>query len=968
MTRIRQIFTDKSNFSPCYNAEALESGSFIPTTLHLHFMEELLTTKLFVPLNRPELVPRSNLIQRLTAGTHSGRKLTLISAPAGFGKTTLVTEWLHNLQGDAKQENHPQPRIAWLSLDEGDNDPVRFLTYFLAALKHIQGIDLPLEKSVAILQSAQPPPIEALLTSLINEIATVHHRIILSLDDYHLIENQPIHDGIHFFLDHMPPQMHLIIATREDPLFPLSRLRAQGQLTEMRAADLRFTFSECAEFINQAMGLNISEEDIAALEARTEGWIVGLQMAALSMQGRAEVTNFIQSFTGSHRFVLDYLIEEVLDQQPEIIQTFLLHTSILDRLCGPLCDEVLGATNGQETLENIEKANLLVVPLDDERKWFRYHHLFADVLQSLLMERQPDQIAALHQRASQWFEQNHQRDHAIRHAFAAQDYERAAGLLELILPTIDGKNLWTKWLGWIKALPDDVVRIRPVLCAGYGSTLLMIGELEAAEVRLKDAERWLNTKAELSTHPEDSDPGSEQHQRMVVTDVEQFRSLPASIAIARAYIAQATGDIPGTVNYARQVLENFTEQGDQLIRGQATTLLGLASWASGDLETARQAFSDFITLMRTADNVSNTISASPVLAEIMMAQGQLREAFATFQGALQLAADQGEPLPLGTEDLYRGISELYRERGDFETATQHLLTSNKLAEQDSQSDWQRRLYVSDARIKQSQGDLEGALAQLDNAERLSIRSPLPDVRPIQALKTRIFVAQGRLTEALGWAHERDLSIDDELSYLREFEHITLARLLMAQYQRDSTDDTLHAAMELLKRLLQAAEEGGRMGSMIEILALQAIVYDIKGDISAAGVALERALEMAEPEGYLRILADEGPHMARLLSDHFSGKTKSHYLQRLLAVFASEVPDISKTKTAETHLVDPLSKREIEVLQLISEGLSNQEIATRLYLSLNTVKVHTRNINSKLSVSSRAKAVIKAKALGILPAN
>jgi LuxR family transcriptional regulator, maltose regulon positive regulatory protein len=928
-------------------------------------MEEILTTKLYLPLNRPEIVPRSNLIQRLTEGAHSGRKLTLISAPAGFGKTTLVTEWLHNLQRDAKQENQPKLGIAWLSLDEGDNDPLRFLTYFLAALKDIEGIELALEKSHSMLQSTQLPPIESVLTSLINEIATVNDRIILSLDDYHLIEKQPIHDGISFLLDNMPSQMHIVIATREDPHFPLSRLRARGQLIELRASDLRFTLSECAEFLTQAMGLNISEEDIASLEARTEGWIVGLQMAALSMQGRTEVANFIQSFTGSHRFVLDYLIEEVLDQQPEEIQTFLLHTSILDRLCGPLCDAVLSIQSGQETLEYIEQANLLIVPLDDERKWFRYHHLFTDVLQSLLMERQPGQIAALHLRASEWFEKYHQPEDAIRHAFAAQDFERAAGLLELILPTVDGKNLWTKWLGWIKAVPDEVIKTRPVLCAGYGSTLLMIGEFEAAEAFLQYAEGWLDNTAELSAHPEGPDSSSEQNQRMVVVDEDQFRSLHASIAIARAYIAQATGDIPGTIKYAQQVLENFNETGDQLQRGQATTLLGLASWASGDLETARQAFSDFITMMQAADNISNMISASPVLAEIIMAQGQLREAFATFQQALQLAADQGEPMPLGTEELYRGISEIYRERGDLEAATQHLLTSKKLAEQDSQSDWQRRLCVTEARIKQSQGNLEGALALLDDAERMSIRSPLPDARPIRALKTRIYVSQGRLAEALGWAHEQDLSIDDELNYLREFEHVTLARVLIAQYLSGRAHNSLREALVLLERLLQAAEEGGRTGSMIEILTLQALAHNAQGDNSHALLTLERALELAEPERYLRIFADEGPPMARLLSNVFSGKTKSDYMRQLLAAFPSNVPDVSNIEATESILVDPLSKREMEVLQLISEGLSNQEIATKLYLSLNTVKVHTRNIHSKLAVNSRAKAVVKAKALGIL---
>jgi LuxR family maltose regulon positive regulatory protein len=514
--------------------------------------EPLLLTKLYVPSTRPNNVLRPRLIERLNEGMH--RKLTLISAPAGFGKTTLVSEWAAGCD----------QRVAWLSLDEGDNDPTRFLTYFVAAL---QTISVKIGKGVlAILDSPQPLVTESILVALLNEISTIPNNFILVLDDYHVIDSKPVDEALTFLLDHLPPQMHLVITTREDPSLPLARLRARGQSTELRVADLRFNSSEAADFLNRVMSLDLSAEDITALEARTEGWIAGLQLAAISMQGHQDTTSFIKSFTGSHHFVLDYLIEEVLHQQSESVQAFLLRTSILDRMCGPLCDAVLHdiAGSGQETLEYLERANLFIVPLDNERCWYRYHHLFCDLLcQRLGQKLSPEEIAEYHLHASQWYEKNGDMAESFYHVFAAGDYGRAAGLAELAWQGMDSTFQSAAWLGWVQKLPEDVIRDRPVLCIQAAQALTDAGELEASEARLRDAEQWL-----------DGSPDG-----IVVVDKGQLGSLPAMIALTHATNAQIQGNLSATVKYAELALQLIPED-DLFRRAQATVLPPVAGFPS----------------------------------------------------------------------------------------------------------------------------------------------------------------------------------------------------------------------------------------------------------------------------------------------------------------------------------------------------------------------------------------------------
>ncbi len=907
----------------------------------------ILATKLYIPPPQPNAVLRPRLIERLNEGLH--RRLTLISAPAGFGKTTLLSGWAAGCGRPA----------GWLSLDEGDNDPARFLAYLVAALQTIAA-DIG-ESVLDVLQSPQPPPTESILTTLLNEITTIPHDFALVLDDYHVVDAKPVDDALAFLIEHLPPRMHLIIATREDPHLPLARLRARGQLAELRAADLRFTPSEAAEFLKEVMGLTLSAEDIAALETRTEGWIAGLQLAALSMRGREDVTGFVKAFAGDDRYIVDYLIEEVLQRQPERTRSFLLQTSILDRLSGPLCDAVTGQEDGRGMLEAVERSNLFVVPLDHQRRWYRYHHLFTDVLQARLLQEQPDHAPALHQRASEWYKHNGLPADAIRHALAARDFERAAELVEVTWRAMDRGSQSATWLGWAKALPDELVRVRPVLSAEYARALLNVGELEAAEPRLQDAERWLDTTAGMSGRPHD--PSAE----MVVVDEEQFRSLPATIATARAAHAQALGDVPGTVTNARRALD-LLPGGDYYERGVLAAHLGVAYWTSGDLEAAHRSFADFMANMRMAGNTLVAISGTFVLADIRMAQGRLHEAVRTYERSLQLAMAQGEPVLRGTADLYLGLSELHCEQGDLKVARQHLLTSKELGERATLPELQYRSCVAMARIREAEGDLDGALDLLHEAERQYISSPVSDVRPAAALKARVWIAQGRLAEALGWAREQGLSAHDELSYMREFEHITLARMLIAHYRSDRIEHSIHEAMELLERLLQAAEESGSMGSVIEILMLQALAHEAQGDDSTALVPLERALSLAEPEGYVRVFVDEGTPIARLLYEALSHGVEREFTRRLLAAFPvaeSEQTTSSQLRGPESELVEPLSARELEVLQLIAEGLTNRDVATRLYLSPHTVKVHTRNIFTKLAVKNRTQAVARGKALGIL---
>ncbi len=901
----------------------------------------LLETKFYVPRSRRDLVPRPRLAERLDRG--SALKLVLVSAPAGFGKTTLLTEWL--AAGPAAPAG--ERRAAWLSLDRADNDPVSFWTYVIAALRTVApGVG---DSALTLLQAAQPPPIETVLTALLNDLGAAAGDIVLVLDDYHGIDASDVQGGMAFLLDHLPPWLHVVIASRADPALPLARWRARGELTEIRASELRFTPDEAAAYLNQMMGLQLTAEDVAALEARTEGWIAALQLAALSMQGRDDVAGFIAGFAGDDRYVVDYLVEEVLQRQPDRIQAFLLQTSILGRLSGPLCDAVTGQGGGKAMLEALDRGNLFLVPLDDRRRWYRYHQLFADVLQARLLDEQPGQVPDLHRRASAWFQRSGEPPVAIGHALAARDFDQAADLIERAIPAMRITRQEAKVHGWLKALPDEVVRVRPMLSFAAAGALLTGGEPEEVEARLRDAERWLEEAAatgEGSLAP----PGE-----MVVADEGEYRRLPGAIELYRSALARVRGDVPGTVRHARRTLDLALTE-DHGVRAGAAGFLGLAFWTNGDLEAAHPAWAQCAAGLRRSGQIADIFGCAIAMADIRLVQGRLGEAMRTYEQALQRAAEQDGPVLRGTADMYVGMSEVHRERGDLQAATQQLLRSQELGEYNGLPQNPYRWRVAMARIRQAEGDLGGALDLLNEAERLYVGDFFPNVRPVPALKARVWIAQGRLGEALGWAHEQGLSADDDLSYLREFEHITLARMLLARSQ----GEPVHEVTRLLERLLLAAEGGGRTGHVIEILVLQALALQVPGHIPAALTCLERALTLAEPEGYVRVFVDEGPPMASLLRAAAKQRIAVSYVRRLLAA-AGETEHDSPVKQA---LIEPLSERELEVLRLLGTELDGPAIARELMVSLNTVRTHTKNIYTKLAVTNRRAAVRRAAELDL----
>jgi LuxR family maltose regulon positive regulatory protein len=879
----------------------------------------ILATKLYIPPPRPKIVPRPRLIERLNAGCAQGCRLTLISAPAGFGKTTQVSEWIASCG---------MP-VAWLSLDEGDNDPARFISYLVKALQTIRaGIG---EGLLAALQSPQPLQIETILTTLLNEISTIPENFLLVLDDYHSIDSQPVDQSLAFLIEHQPPQMHLLIATREDPDLPLARLRARGQLTELRLADLRFTSAEVAEFLNQTMNLNLSAEDISALEARTEGWIVGLQLAALSMQGHQDTTSFIQSFTGSHYFVLDYLVEEVLGQQSERIQTFLLRTSILDRMCGSLCDAVLldPSTSGQQTLEYLQRANLFIVPQDNERRWYRYHHLFGDLLcKRLGQSLTPEGIAELHIHASEWYENNDSMLEAFRQAAAANDIERAVRLMESKKMPIHLRGTATAILGWLESLPKTVLDARPALWWTQAAMLLIIGQLDGVEEKLQATEAALALAAR---------PGA--------TLDETTRDLIGRIAAARANVAQIHAQTETILIQSRRALE-YLHPDNLTDRSMATRSLGFAYYIHGDLAEAGRAYAEAYSLAQAAGDIVDSSLASIRLGQVQESENQLHLAAEIYQRVLPLIDEYS---PNNAPVAYLGLARIYYEWNDLDAAEKYGEKSLQLARQYDQV--VDRLVVSEvflASLKLAQGDVTGAMDKILQAEQTSrlknYTYRLPDIAYTRA---RIQLYQGNMDEAAQLVRQNDIPLMQ-------------ARVLVAQGNPSE-------ALTLVEPQRQQAEAKRLPQRLLLVLAVQSVVFFAQGEKDKAVQVLTEALALTEPGGHIRLFVDEGALMAQLLLEAAARGIKPDYVARLLAAIEAGKRDRDdKPALAPAgSLIEPLSQRELKILQLIAQGLSNREIGERLFLALDTVKGHNRKMFDKLQVQSRTEAIARARALGLL---
>jgi len=945
---------------------------------------QLLQTKLYIPPIRPKLVSRPRLIERLNAGLNG--KLILVSASAGFGKTTLVSEWIAGFE-----TLEPKVRVAWLSLDEGDNDPKRFLTHLVAALQTLRA-DVG-AGVLRMLQSPQPPPTEAMLTALLNDITAISDHCVLVLDDYHVIDSQPVDAALTFLLEHLPQPpsggIHLVIASREDPRLPLARLRAKGQLAELRVNDLRFTPSEATELLNQVMDLDLSAEDIAALEARTEGWIAGLQLASLALQGtistqgRKDTTTFIKSFTGSHRFVLDYLLEEVLEQQPESIQTFLLHTSILDRLCGPLCDAVRfgpaetpgsssgsaarfggaaspstpvmreSAASGQEILEYLDRANLFTVPLDNERRWYRYHRLFAELLQQRLQRSTSSSAGGgrgdetelynrLHVRASQWYEDNDLAIKAFHHAAAANDIERAERLIGGERIPQHFRGAVTAVLEWLESLPKTVLDARPWLWWRYASLLLVSGHTTGVEEKLQAAE------AALLAHKPDSEPALMPEGRVEGPDDEN-RNLIGLIASARATLALTRYDPEAMLTQARRALEHL--QSDSLMsRASANWTLGHAHLLQGERGAACQAFTEAISISQAAGDAFTTILATIGLGNVQERENQLYLAAESYQHVLQLAGDQ--PLQIIGE-AHLGLARVLYERNNLDAAEQHGEQGLELARQyERVIDRFISCEVFLARLKLAQGDVPGATTILVRADQ-SVRQHgfVHRIQEVAAARVLAFIRQGDLAAAA------DLAASHELP-------ISQARVHLARKEAS-------AALATVEPVRKQAEAEGWADEKLKVTILEATAYHILGQNDEAARLLDEALVMAEPGGFVRTFVDEGPLMAQLLSEAAARGIRPEYIGKLLAAFVDATKDDAdasirrRMELTPSSLVEPLSAREIEVLQLVAQGLTNKQVADRLYLSLHTVKAHARNIYGKLGVGNRTQAVARAKALGIL---
>jgi LuxR family maltose regulon positive regulatory protein len=922
-----------------------EPPSTTPVEVAASREDALLATKLYVPGPQPGFVARPRLLERLEEGLARG--LLLVCAPAGFGKTSLLADW-------ARRGGRP---VAWLSLDQGDNDPAPFWRHVVAALDRARpGIA---EQVAPLLGPPAPASFEGLVTTLINELAAQPGEVLLVLDDYHLIDAQAVHASLGFLLEHRPPGLQLVPTSRADPPLGLARLRARGQLAELRDADLRFTAEEAAALLRGAVGPDLPEAAVAVLTARTEGWVAGLQLAGLSLKGQVDVAGFVASFSGSHRFVLDYLAEEVLERQPEPVRGFLLETSVLERLSGPLCDAVTGRADSQRLLEAIERANLFLVPLDAVRGWWRYHHLFADLLRVSLQQRQPERVPQLHHAAAAWSEARGLADDAVRYALAAGDATWAARLAERYADELLLRGEGATVARWLAALPAELVGSRPRLLLAQARLVLLSGRVEGVDELLDAAER---TFAEAADEP--YEPSTDRAASLLA-------NVPATMALDRAYLAELRGDAERALALASRARAEIGED-EWMLQSNVSGYLGVAEWQCGQPAEAERLLSSTIAQWLRAGQRQLVVRTCHHLGQVQRAQGRLDAALGTYQQALAVAAPPGQPALPDAGIARVGMAEVAYQRGELDAALEHLTEGLGPCRQVVYTPPLATGLATLAWIRHAQGDPAGSLEAIDEAEGVAPSHGVATLlNPAPALRARLLLARGDLAAAARWTQARGLGAGDEPSYPHEPEYLVLARVLLAQ-------DRPNQALGLLERLRASAAAQGRLGSLIEIQALLALALAASGEEAGALAVLAEALTLACPQGYVRVFADEGAPMGALLGRLVTAQRTQQTgaadvpldcLARLLRAFDAThaAPHSGRGATAAVPgLVDPLTDREVEVLGLLAAGRSNQRIAEELVVSLDTVKKHVSHVMDKLGVANRTEAVARARELGLLP--
>ncbi len=898
----------------------------------------LLVTKLRLPRPPADFVARRRLLDRLDEGLE--RELTLVSAPAGSGKTSLLADW----------SKRSERLVAWLSLDAGDNDPVRFWRHTVAALDGVRpGVA---ERLAPLLGPPAPASFEGVASALVNELATDDGAALLVLDDYHLIEAQPVHASVRFLLEHQPPALHVVLATRADPQLPLARLRARGQLTELRAADLMFTVDEAADLLLGAAGVELREDAVAALVARTEGWAAGLQLAGLSLQHQPDVAGFVASFSGSHRHVLDYLTEEVLERQPDSVRAFLLDTSVLGRLSGPLCDAVTGRTDGQQMLETIERANLFLAPLDEVRSWWRYHPLFADLLRARLQQQSPESVAQLHRNAGSWHEEHGPVDDAVNHALAAGDAVWAARMIERHADELLVRSEGATLQRWLAALPPGTIDSRPRLLI----TQTRFAGLEKVDDLLDAAER-----AHALTADEPYEPSAG-------LGVSRLANVPAMIAVGRAFVSFSRGDGEATMEGASRALAEIGP-GEWWLDSLAQALVGAAALLRGQLGEAERALAPSLARWQAADVHDQVELWSQYLGKIQCARGRLDLAAGTYQQVLEVGAAPDRPATPAASTAHVGIAFVAYHRNHLDTALEHLDEGLRLCRQFGNPDSLANGLAILAWIHRVRGEMSPALEAMEQAERVSDPTVVDLLNSVPAHLARLRLSLGDVAAAARWTEQRGLAADDEPSYPRELAHLLLARVLLAQGRSDQ-------ALRLLDRLHAAAVAQDRTGSVIEIQALRALGLAAFGDDDGAVATLAEALTLAHPQGYIRVFVDEGAPMGSLLGQLIRTHevdVPGDYVGRLVRALQNDLEtyragpasDDRPTAAIVPGLVTALSDRELEVLHLLAVGKQNQDIADELHMALNTVKKHATHIFEKLGATNRTEATARAREYGLL---